>query len=279
MSVGELRIVSEKIIDFHAHAFPDALAPRAMKTLLSEAPGIQAYSDGTIGALLQSMDGAGIETSVVCSIATKIDQFEPILGWCRQIRSDRLIPFPSVHPADPKMAEHIDRIAAEGFLGVKLHPFYQDFYAGQDAMLKYYEQVIRRDLLLVIHTGFDIAFPRQRRADPRTIRQVSERFPELKLVATHLGAWQQWDEVRRYLLGRPIHMEISLAMEDLGDAASREMLLSHPAEYLLFGTDSPWSDQATTLSRLKGLCLPQERLSRMVCRNAADLLGRPVKSN
>jgi predicted TIM-barrel fold metal-dependent hydrolase len=184
------------------------------------------------------MDGAGIETSVVCSIATKIDQFEPILGWCRQIRSDRLIPFPSVHPADPKMAEHIDRIAAEGFLGVKLHPFYQDFYAGPDAMLKYYEQVIRRDLLLVIHTGFDIAFPRQRRADPRTIRQVSERFPELRLVATHLGPGNSG--TRSPLSPRrPIHMEISLAMEDLGDAASREMLLSHPPGYLLFGTDSP----------------------------------------
>ena len=33
------------------------------------------------------------------------------------------------------MAERIDRIAAEGFLGIKLHPVYQDFYAGQDAML------------------------------------------------------------------------------------------------------------------------------------------------
>lgn len=250
-----------------------------MKALLSEAPGIQAYADGTIGALLKSMDAAGIETSVVCSIATKIDQFEPILGWCREIRSDRLIPFPSVHPADPKMAERIERIAAEGFLGVKLHPFYQDFYAAQNTMLKYYEQVIRRDLLLVIHTGFDIAFPRQRRAAPKTILDVSERFPELKLVATHLGAWRQWDEVRRYLLGRPIYMEISLAMEDLGAVASREMLRAHPQEYLLFGTDSPWSDQTTTLSRLKGLGLPEETLSRMVYRNAAGLLRQPVKPN
>ncbi|HPC96520.1 MAG TPA: amidohydrolase family protein [Sedimentisphaerales bacterium] len=271
--------MSQRVIDFHTHAFPDALAPRAMQTLLSEAPGIAAYSDGTVGALLKSMDAAGIETSVVCSIATKIDQFEPILGWCRQIRSDRLIPFPSVHPADPKMAERIDRIAAEGFLGVKLHPFYQDFYAAQDSMLKYYEQVIRRDLLLVIHTGFDIAFPRQRRADPKAMLDVSERFPELKLVVTHLGAWQQWDEVRRHLLGRPIYMEISLAMEDLGDDVSREMLMGHPAEYLLFGTDSPWSDQTTTLSRLRSLDLPEPRLSRMVYRNAAGLLGQPVKPN
>ncbi|MDI6451103.1 TatD family hydrolase [Sedimentisphaerales bacterium M17dextr] len=263
----------QKIIDFHVHAFPDALAARAMKTLLDEAPGIQAYLDGTVGALLESMDRAGIASSVVCCIATKIDQFDPILRWCREIRSDRLIPFPSVHPADPKMAERIDRIAAEGFLGVKLHPFYQDFYAAEDGMLKLYERASARKLLLVMHTGFDIAFPRQRRADPETLRRITERFPELRLVATHLGAWQQWDEVRRHLLGRPIYMEISMSMEDLGPAASREMLMAHPAEYLLFGTDSPWTDQVATLARLRSLDLPEPRLSRILYQNACALLA------
>ena len=83
--------MQERIIDFHTHAFPDSLARRAMKTLLDEAPGIEAYLDGTVGALLQSMDASGIERSVVCCIATKPDQFEPILHWCRAIRSERLI--------------------------------------------------------------------------------------------------------------------------------------------------------------------------------------------
>ncbi len=273
--------MSQKIIDFHAHAFPDALAPRAMKTLLDEVPGMPAYLDGTLGALLNSMDRTGIERAVICCIATKVEQFEPIFSWCREIRSDRVIPFPSVHPEDPQMAERIDQIAAEGFLGVKLHPFYQDFYAGEDRMRAFYQRVSARELLLVMHTGFDIAFPRERRADPQTLLELTQEFPRLKLVATHLGAWQQWDEVRRYLLGKPIYIEISLAMEDLGPDTSREMLLAHPQEYLLFGTDSPWSDQAATLSRLHALDLPEERWSRIVYENAAELLGihgRSVKA-
>lgn len=272
-ALGECETVSQKIIDFHTHAFPDTLATRAMKALLEEAPGIQAYLDGTLGSLLGSMDRAGIDSSVVCCIATKIEQFDPILDWCRQIRSDRVIPFPSVHPADPKRIERIDRIADEGFLGVKLHPFYQDFYAAQDSMAGYYHRVSDRGLLLVVHTGFDIAFPRQRRADPRTMREIGEQFPKLKLVVTHLGAWQQWDEVRQHLLGRPVYMEISMAMEDLGPTISREMLLAHPAEYLLFGTDSPWTDQGATLAQLTALDLPVPRLSRMLYRNAHELLA------
>jgi predicted TIM-barrel fold metal-dependent hydrolase len=265
--------MTDRIIDFHTHAFPDALAHRAMKTLMDEAPGIKAYLDGTVHSLLRSMDDAGIEASVVCCIATKPAQYEPILRWCDGLRSERLIPFPSVHPADPDALEHIRQVRAEGFLGVKLHPFYQDFFAAEDHMRPYYEEVCRHGLLLVVHTGFDIAFPRIRRADPATILRLHEVFPDLKLVATHLGAWQQWDEVPAHLLGKPILMELSLATDDLSDEQLRAILMGHPLDFVLFGTDSPWSDQRVTVSRLRNLGLPTERLARILHGNAARLLG------
>jgi predicted TIM-barrel fold metal-dependent hydrolase len=262
-----------RIIDFHAHAFPEALAPRAMKSLLEEAPGVKAYLNGTIADLLRSMDETGIEKSVVCCIATKPEQFEPILRWCAEIRNDRLIPFPSVHPADPAGAEGIRRIRAEGFAGIKLHPFYQEFFADEDRMLRVYEEVARQNLLLVMHTGYDIAFPRIRRADPQKLLGIAESFPDLKLVTTHLGAWRQWDEVRRHLLGRRIYMDISFAMEELGPAQSRTMIMDHADGYVLFGTDSPWTDQKETVSLVKKLRLPQKKLQQVLADNALGLLG------
>ena len=264
--------MDRRIIDFHAHAFPDALAPRAMKVLLEEAPEVRAFLDGTVGDLLRSMDEAGIEQSVICCIATRPEQFEPILRWCAEIRSERLIAFPSVHPADPDCVGHIRQIKTEGFQGIKLHPFYQDFFADEDRMLRFYEETSRQDLLLVMHTGYDIAFPRIRRADPEKLLRITELFSDLKLVTTHLGAWQQWDEVRQYLLGREIYMEISFAMEELGPVQAREMIMAHPEEYVLFGTDSPWTDQSQTLSLLEKLDLPAEKLERIVCGNARRLL-------
>jgi len=265
--------MKHRIVDFHTHAFPDALAPRAMKTLLAEAPGVKAHLDGTVADLLRSMDKAGIERSVVCCIATKPEQHEPILRWCTAIRSDRLIPFPSVHPADPVRLDRIRQIRAEGFQGIKLHPFYQDFFADEDKMSPFYEEVVRQDLLLVMHTGYDIAFPKIRRADPQKLLGIVETFPELRLVTTHLGAWQQWDEVRRHLLGRKVYMDISFAMEDLGPEGTREMILGHPDGYLLFGTDSPWTDQSGTLTLLENLRLPQKKLKQILADNALGLLG------
>jgi uncharacterized protein len=261
------------IVDFHTHAFPDALAARAMKALLAEAPGIRAYLDGTVGDLLRSMDGTGIEKSVICCIATWPEQFDPILRWCGQIRSDRLIPFPSIHPADPAALDRVRRIAAEGFLGIKMHPYYQDFFADEERMLEIYEEVDRHGLLLVMHTGYDIAFPRIRRADPQRILQVTELFPSLKFITTHMGAWDQWDEVQEQIVGREIYMEISFALEELGPRRAREMLLGHPDGFVLFGTDSPWTDQAHTLALLENLRLPQGKLDRILAGNSLTLLG------
>ena len=64
-----------------------------------------------------------------------------------------------------------------------------------------------------------------------------------------------------------------MSMENLGPAMSRQMLMAHPAEYLLFGTDSPWTDQAATLSQLRALDLGEPRLSRILYLNARDLLS------
>lgn len=265
--------MSANVIDFHTHAFPDALAARAMKTLIDEAPGVVAFLDGTVASLLRSMDSAGIQRSLLCCIATKPAQFDPIFEWCRQIRSDRLIPVPSIHPADPEAIRRIERISAEGFKGVKFHPFYQDFYLDEDRMLEIYRKLCDEDLFAVVHTGYDIAFPRIRRADPARILKVLDAFPKLKLITTHLGGWEMWDEVDSMLIGRNIYMELSFGLESLEPETARSMLMRHPEDYLLFGTDSPWTDQKNALSLLRNLALPEKKLPRILAGNAVSLLG------
>jgi len=267
--------MTEGIIDFHAHAFPDALAPRAMKKLLEEAPDVKAYLDGTIGALLGSMDKSGIDKSVVCCIATKPEQFEPIFEWCKKVRSERIILFPSVHPADPKCIERIGLIKREGFKGIKLHPFYQEFYADEQRLFDMYRKLCDENMMVVMHTGFDIAFPKERRADPEKLLKIKNAFPKLKFITTHLGAWKQWDDVQQFLIGRQIYMEISFAFDYMSPERAGKMLMDHPDEYILFGTDSPWKDQEKTLKQLKKLGLSEKKLERILTRNAASLLDLP----
>ncbi len=160
------------IIDFHAHAFPDQVAASAIPYLEEEGD-VKANHDGRISSLLAIMDREGVDKSVICCIATRPSQFEAIVSWSKQISSDRIIPFPSFHPDDPQAVEHISQIKEEGFKGIKMHPYYQQFFLDDEKLYPAYEKIRELGLILVMHTGFDIAFPRIRRCDPRQILNVS----------------------------------------------------------------------------------------------------------
>lgn len=243
---------------------------------LSETDDMCAFHNGTLAGLRDSMAAAGIGRSVICNIATDPAHFENILNWCRSIRSSDIVPLPSVHPEDGFFGEHLQRIADEGFAGIKIHPYYQNFVLDDPQLAPFFREIERLGLLVVSHTGFDAAFrdrDGERIADPSRILRLLDRHPELRFVATHFGAWEDWDEVERLLIGQPILMEISFAFGRMPENRIRRMLEAHSQEYLLFGTDSPWTDQKSALDALRSLGLEQELEDTVLRRNARRLLG------
>jgi hypothetical protein len=259
------------IIDFHTHAFPDAVAAKAIPALAKEG-NVKAHTEGTVESLLASMDRAGIHTSVVCSIATRPVQFEPILAWSKSIQSPRLVALPSIHPADRDAAAKVFQLKSEGFSGIKMHPYYQDFFLDEERLNPLYAALSEAGMFLVVHCGYDIAFPRIRRSDPTQILTVKKRFPDLKLITTHFGGWETWEEVEEMLIGKEIFMEISFALTYLPPEQAARMLKAHPADYLLFGSDSPWDNQFEAIQRLKKLNLNPERVNRILGQNSERLL-------
>jgi predicted TIM-barrel fold metal-dependent hydrolase len=262
----------QRIIDMHTHAFPDTIAQRAMAQLHSECD-IKSYLDGRVGSLLKSMDEAGIEKSVLCSIATRPAQFDPILQWSIEIRSERIIPFPSIHPQDRHISEHIDKIGEHKFLGVKIHPYYQDIVIDDPSLDCLYKSIIKNNLLLVLHTGYDVAFPKEERANPSQILHIINRFPDLRLITTHMGGWFQWEQVEEKLLGKPIYMETSVSFEYLGPEKIKRMLNNHDPDYLLFGTDSPWDDQKKAVTNIETLISDENLKNKLFFENAAGLMN------
>jgi hypothetical protein len=51
------------------------------------------------------------------------------------------------------------------------------------------------------------------------------------------------------------------------------MILAHPSDRILFGTDSPWASQTETLRLVQALELGPEREALLLCQNARRLLG------
>ncbi len=263
------------IIDFHTHIFPDRIAREAMARLAEESGEYRPCTDGTLAGLLASMDRAGISLSVAANIATRPAQALPILEFCRQVRGDRLAPLVSFHPESGlDVAEDLlTQAAAAGIRGVKLHPMYQQFFIDEKRMDPYYQLISHFGFFVVLHTGLDVAFPGNLQADVDRVRKIADRFPQLTIVATHVGGWRQWDRAT-VMADRPnVYTETSMTLTEMGDREFAQLLSRFDEDRVLFGTDSPWTDQQEMVERTLRLDLSDKRKEKMLFRNAQRLLG------
>ncbi len=261
-------------IDIHTHAFPDELAARAINSLEAAAPW-QAVAGGTISELLDSMDSSGIDVSAICTIATKPGQVKGIFAWCKQNRSRRIVPLPSVHPKDQDAPDWINQFAEAGFVGIKLHPMFQEFTIDDPAMDEIYSTALEENLFITFHCGQDIAFePDDDRASPARLRKILDRFPGLKVIATHMGGWRMWDQVEQHLLGRDVYLETSFSLAELGPQRAASMIQQHGSHRILFGTDWPWASQKKDIEAIQELPIDESAKNSILQANAADLLGR-----
>ena len=259
-------------IDFHTHAFPDEIAERAIAKL-EAAASWKAVSHGKVDELLKSMDAADVDISVICSIATKPDQAKGILEWCKRIASDRIIPLPSVHPQDKQASKWLRRFAKEGFIGIKLHPMYQEFAADESRMDPVYATAAELGLLIVSHCGKDVAYPNDDdRASPQRFRNVIDRFGDLRLVCTHLGGWRDWAAVEQYLLGTSVLLETSFSIADLGAEKAADMIRRHGVDRVMMGSDWPWNSQAAEIANINSLPLSKQEKQKILWSNAGRLL-------
>jgi len=263
------------ITDFHTHAFPDHLAGKAIAALATGGTDDWfARTDGTIAGLLASMDVAGIGRSVIASIATSPKQVVPIIEWSRSIRSERIVPFGSVHPDGEDIYADVMRIAEAGLKGIKVHPLYQGFAVDDHAVWPIYEAISEAGLILLFHAGRDIAFPfDDDRADPERIMVVHEAFPGIPMIAAHSGGWHTWAQAVEVFGGTDVYIETSYSRDMGADAAVQRVWETHRPDRILFGTDSPWKDQRESLEQVREAFPDAEAQSRVICGNAADLLS------
>ncbi len=260
------------VIDIHTHAFPSNLARRAIAALEAGCPW-KAVADGTVDALIESMNAVDIDVSVVCAVATKCKQVANIFKWCKKIRSDRIEPFCSVHPETPKADRWIAKFAEAGFIGVKLHPMYQDFAIDEPRMNPIYAAARECGLIVALHCGFDIAFPDDDRASCQRVRRVIDRFARLRLLCTHMGGWQMWDEAERHILGADVYLETSFSLDDLGRDRAVKMIERHGSDRVMMGSDWPWRRQDEAIRLIEQLGLSEKQTRDILWANAAKLLG------
>lgn len=268
------------IIDLHTHAFPEKIAARTLEVLIANTARIsdypmKNYTDGTASGLLEVERRAGVDLAVVLPIVTNPKQSETINRVAKETNDANcgLYSFGSLHPADPDALLWVDKLAADGFKGIKLHPEFQNIYADSDEMTAVCRRAAQYGMTVVLHAGRDIGYLPPVKTEPDMLLRLIDHVPDLKLVAAHLGGWMMWEEVARKLVGTPIYFDTAFIADFIDKAAASDIINAHGADKVLFGSDAPWEDPAKTLKFLRSLSIDPEDLKKICGTNAAGLLG------
>jgi predicted TIM-barrel fold metal-dependent hydrolase len=259
-----------RIIDIHTHAWPDAVAEKAVPTLMSKGT-LTAFYDGTVAGLVADMDRCGVDVSVLQPVATKPSQVASINDWAASMASSRIVPFGAMHPDVEDASAEVARMASLGLRGMKLHPEHQSFAPDEPRLAPIYEAAIEHDMTILFHAGHD-EFHETLRGTPESFAAVLEGFPELRLVLAHLGGYRVWNHVAEVLVGRDVYLDTAYTLGHLPDADFVEIVHAHGAERVLFGSDGPWTDAAAEIAWLRRLPLHAGVTDAILGGNAERLL-------
>lgn len=260
-------------IDFHTHAFPDALAARAIPGLAHTGGGLIPLTDGTVSGLIGSMDRCNVSHSVLLNIATKPAQQTRVNDWAASVACERVIPFGSVHPDAPDVLEALEHIHALGLKGIKLHPEYQGFCVDDPKMLPIYKKAASLGLITVFHAGLDIGYMPPPKTTPAALASILPAFDGAPVVAAHMGGYMQWAEVIDCLCGLPIYLDTSFSYGRIIKPMAQKIIDKHGPGGILFGTDLPWNEADTESRLIDSLDLSPADRDMIYYKNAAALLG------
>ena len=281
-------------IDFHTHTFPHRIAERAIQSL-QEKSHARAFSDGTASGLRAAMEEAGIGVSVVLPVATNPDKVASINDVSlSQTGQDGLIYFGCMHPLCPDWEKELERIAAGGLQGIKIHPVYQQVLFDDPRFLRILQKAFALDLIVVTHAGDDIGFPGEVFCEPERIRQTLDRIGGGKLVLAHMGGWKNWDRVENCLSGTGVYLDTAFSLGEisplreayytaqqcqlLGEEQFCRIVESFGADRILFGSDSPWASPRDTRKAIEATALSDTQKQAIFGGNACRLLGLSVNS-
>ena len=276
------------ITDFHTHTFPDAIAQRAIAGMQQNSHAA-AFGSGTLDGLLASMESAGVFRSVVLPVATNPLKISSIndSNIARE-KSQHVVFFGAMHPQAENWKQELSRLAAAGVPGIKIHPQYQDTDITDIRYLRILDHAASLGLITVMHSGDEIAYPGVVRCSPEMVRSVCDQLGNIPLVLAHMGGWKNWQRVAENLahtgcyldtaisLGQIVPIDDHYAPGDLPLLSEEDfvsLLRAFGSQRILFGTDSPWADQAEEIRKLTSLPLTQDELENILSRNATRLLG------
>lgn len=266
------------VIDFHTHLFPDKIAEKTMAYLESRCH-THPCTDGTAAGLIAALERADADIAVNLPVLTKPSQFESIARFAASINEQyanekrRIISFGGIHPACEDIKGKMSFLKDNGFIGVKIHPDYQETFIDDDGYIEILKCAKDLDMVVVTHSGVDDGYLDQPvRCTPERVKKVIDKVGHEKFVLGHYGALDMWEEVLNLLAGEKVYFDTAFTLHRINEKLFRQILSRHGDDRILFASDCPWAEIASHKSALKALNLGKETEDKILYKNAVKLL-------
>lgn len=266
-----------RILDFHCHVYPTAIAERAAESVarfyhVHRGTEIAALH-GTFDEMLSHQKAAGIAKTLLCSAATvphQVQHINEFLARCARESDGQCLSFGTLHPDSPDVAGDIAHLLDLGLQGVKFHPDMQGFAMNAPKTMRLLEIADGR-LMFLIHTGDK----RYRNANPEQMQEVLAAFPNTTFIGAHMCGHMMWQEGTAQMAGKyeNLYVDMSSTLFGVTPEVCVEMIRAYGADRVLFGTDYPMWDPVDEVRRFLTLPLTQQERQRIAWDNAARLLG------
>ena len=172
--------------------------------------------------------------------------------------------------------------------GVKLHPIYQGVDFDDLRYLRILDRCGELGLAVLTHAGRDIGFPDRDHCTPEMTLRALRQVGPVALILAHMGGWREWDRVEDLLPETGVYLDTAFGLgriAPLGDGyyGPSDLPLMEVEQFVrmvrkfpgrvLFGTDSPWRDQAEGVRLIEELPLTREEKDGILGGYAQKLLG------
>ena len=197
-----------------------------------------------IEELLRRMDRAGVEKVVAWlqpPYRREIDEANAYVHEAARRYPDRILGFGW---ADPNLGVERAVAAARrcveeyGFYGVKLNGAQNFFYIDDPTLsIPVIEEIARLGSRLAFHVGAD-AFER---THPFRVAKVAERYPDLPILAVHMGGVGHADLTDAMIEFAEQHPKITLIGSGVREVAVLKAVRRLGASRVCFGSDTPFN--------------------------------------
>ncbi|MBM7624501.1 amidohydrolase family protein [Sporohalobacter salinus] len=260
-----------RIIDFHTHAFPDTMADKVVKKLEMYYQR-EIESQGRLEDLVQEIKESKLYKAVIHVAAVEPERVSELNDWLLEIDSKRLIKFGTIHPGLSDYEAELERLKKNGIKGIKLHPELQQFDILTQQAYDMYE-AIGDEFLILFHIGDNRNGYQEDYSSPAKLAQIINDFTDLKVVASHLGGYQMWEQAREHLVGKNLYLDTSSSLDFLSIEEATEIIKAHGVEKVLFGSDFPLKKPIDEIKQLAKLDLSLIERARVLSQNSLDLLA------